>query len=105
MSDDLHSQPADAETAALARAIRDGKISRAAPLPPGEKLIAGARLFDQVRARALCGIRARHPEWTEIEVENEFRRQLALRRDRAERGIYRSLAAGNAAPRGTDTAT
>jgi hypothetical protein len=71
----------------LEKAIRARKAARAAALDPGTKLLAGAKLFDQVRARALCGIRTRHPEWTEAEVEAEFCRHLAARRARARTGF------------------
>ncbi|MBU6276167.1 MAG: hypothetical protein KGQ61_05995 [Planctomycetes bacterium] len=76
----------------LEKAIRARKAARATALDPGTKLLAGAKLFDQVRARALCGIRTRHPEWTEAEVEAEFRRHLAARRARAAREIQHSAA-------------
>ena len=57
-------------------------------MDPGEKFLAGPRLFDQVRERMLCGIRDRHPEWDETAVEAEFGRRMAAIRAREERGIY-----------------
>lgn len=90
----------------LDKTIRARRAARAAALDPGQKLLAGAKLFDQVRARALCGIRTRHPEWTEAEVEAEFRLHLAARRARAVRAIQCSPGEIGADPRaitGSDT--
>jgi hypothetical protein len=52
------------------------------------KLVAGASLFDTVRQRMLDGIRGGHPEWSPSAVEDEFRRQLALIREREDRGVF-----------------
>ena len=83
--------PMDPDTEALARSIRASKIARARAMDPAEKFVAGLRLFDEVRERMLCGIRARHPEWSEDEVRAEEGRKRALRRAREERGIYRPV--------------
>jgi len=80
--------PMHADTEALARSIRASKIARARAMDPAEKFVAGLRLVDEVRERMLCGIRARHPEWSEADIEAEFGRQLAAIRAREERGIY-----------------
>lgn len=83
--------PMDPDTEALARSIRASKIARARAMDPAEKFVAGLRLFDEVRERMLCGIRSRHPEWSEDEVRAEEGRKRALRRAREERGIYRPV--------------
>ena len=78
----------DPETLALQRSIQNSKIEKAKLANPGEKLMAGARLFDVVRQRMLCGIRDEFPEWTESEIDAEFRRRIDLQRRRDERGFY-----------------
>jgi len=73
---------------AIAGAVWTTKIERARAMPPEEKLLAGARLFDRVRLRMMDGIRALHPAWNEQQVVFECRRRLAAVRAREERGIY-----------------
>jgi hypothetical protein len=84
---------ADSETRALERAIHRSKVERARSAPAGSTLFAGAMLFDQVRARMLCGIRSQFPAWSEAEVDAEFCRRLAARREREGRGIYTPVTA------------
>ena len=76
---------------ALAGAVWTTKIERARAMPPEEKLLAGARLFDRVRRRMLEGIRALHPTWNDQQISVECRRRLAAVRAREERGIYTPL--------------
>ena len=71
-----------------ARSILESKAARARAMDPEEKFLAGPRLFDMVRERMLCGIRDRHPQWGEAEVEAEFGRQMAAIRAREEQGVY-----------------
>ncbi|MFM8413270.1 MAG: hypothetical protein ACKOCX_00940 [Planctomycetota bacterium] len=71
----------------LQTAIAHDRATAARGMAPGMKLVAGARLFDTVRQRMLAGIRGRHPEWSPSAVEDEFRRQLTLIRERESRGI------------------
>jgi len=78
----------DQGSESLARSILESKAARARAMDPVEKFLAGPRLFDMVRERMLCGIRDRHPQRGEAEVEAEFGRQMAAIRAREERGIY-----------------
>jgi hypothetical protein len=73
---------------AVAGAVWTTKIERARAMPPEEKLLAGARLFDRVRLRMMEGIRAFHPTWNDHQIVVECRRRLAVVRAREERGIY-----------------
>ena len=73
---------------AIAGAVWTTKIERARAMPPEEKLLAGARLFDRVRLRMMDGIRTLHPAWNEQQIVLECRRRLAAVRGREERGIY-----------------
>jgi hypothetical protein len=75
-----------------ARSILESKSARARAMDQAEKFLAGPRLFDIVRERMLCGIRDRHPQWGEAEVEAEFGRQMTAIRAREERGIYTPVA-------------
>jgi hypothetical protein len=79
--------------AALAREIQRSKVARAKAMPADQKLFAGIRLFDTVRTRMLSGIRSESPDWSDAEVEAEFRRRLAVIRAREELGIYRAVKA------------
>lgn len=72
----------------LQRAIFRDKAASSRRMDPGDKLIAGARLFDIARHRMLAGIRSRHPEWRDGEVAAEFVRQIAILRGLEERGVY-----------------
>jgi len=80
-----------AEIEALKKSIQRSKVERAKAMPPENKLLEGARLFDMVRARMLDGIRNQFPAWTEEQVREEFRRRLDLQRRREERGIYQEF--------------
>ena len=71
-----------------ARSILQSKAARARAMDQADKFLAGPRLFDIVRERMLCGIRDRHPQWGEAEVEAEFGRQMLAIRAREERGVY-----------------
>jgi hypothetical protein len=74
--------------AAIAGAVWATKIARARAMPPEEKLLAGARLFDRVQLRMMEGIRALYPTWSDQQIVVECRRRLAAVRVREERGIY-----------------
>lgn len=78
----------DASESQLQRAIFRDKAANSRQMNPGEKLVAGARLYDMARHRMLAGIRFRHPEWGDAEVEAEFVRQMAILRELDERGVY-----------------
>lgn len=75
--------------AVVQREIGRRKALMARTLASGAKLVAGARLFDVARNRILAGIRSRHPDWPADRIEREFRRLLALVRQREERGIFK----------------
>lgn len=79
---------ADLADVELQRRIARDRADTARCLAPGLKLIVGARLFDVVRRRMLAGIRDRHPNWPPAEIEMEFRRQLAVLRQREDRGVF-----------------
>ncbi len=79
---------ADLADAELQRVIAHDRADKARYLAPGHKLIVGARLFDVVRRRMLAGIRDRHPDWPAADIEMEFRRQLAMLRQREDRGVF-----------------
>lgn len=71
-----------------ARLILESRAIRARAMDKADKFLAGPRLFDIVRERMLCGIRDRHPQWGEAEVEAEFGWQMVAIRAREERGVY-----------------
>lgn len=79
---------ADLADVELQRRIARDRADTARCLAPGLKLIVGARLFDVVRRRMLAGIRDRHPNWPLAEIEMEFRRQLAMLRQREDQGVF-----------------
>jgi hypothetical protein len=83
-----HPMAATRSASAIAGAVWTTKIERARAMPPEEKLLAGARLFDRVRLRMMEGIRALHPTWNDHQIVVECRRRLAVVRAREERGIY-----------------
>lgn len=72
----------------LQRAIFHDKVVTSRRMDPGTKLIAGAALFDMARHRMLAGIRNRHPDWANSEIEAEFCRQMTILRRLDERGTY-----------------
>lgn len=56
------------------------RVRRARRMTPGERLIAGPRLFDDVCAMVKAGIRGQFPEFSEEQVEQEFLRRLSIAR-------------------------
>ena len=54
------------------------EILRARAMSPGEKLFAGARLFDYACAITLAGIRHQHPGIDDREALEILRQRLAL---------------------------
>ncbi|MGA0040847.1 MAG: hypothetical protein ACO3NZ_13455 [Pirellulales bacterium] len=73
---------------ALQAALFADKVARARAMSAGDKLFCGVRLFDLVRLRMLAGIRGQHPDWSDREVEAEFRRRLSLVRQLDEQRTY-----------------
>ncbi len=78
----------DPETLAWQTSIQRSKVEHARAQVAGTKLLEGARLFDVVRLRILCGIRTQYPDWAEADVEAEFCRRLDSQRRRNDRDIY-----------------
>src|SRR5690606_11178416 len=76
---------------ALQRSILKSKAERARQQSIGEKLMAGERLFAQVRERMKAGIQTRHPDWSSGQVHQEFLDILAKQRRHEEKGIYRLI--------------
>lgn len=72
----------------LQAALFADKVARARAMNAADKLFCGVRLFDLVRLRMLAGIRGRHPDWSDPEVEAEFRRQLSVVRRLDEQRTY-----------------
>lgn len=73
----------------LQQTIFRDKVANSRRMEPGTKLVAGALLFDTARRRMLAGIRSRHPDWSDAEVEADFLRQMKILRALDERGVYR----------------
>lgn len=73
---------------ALQAALFADKVARTRAMSAGDKLFCGVRMFDVVRPRMLAGIRGQHPDWSDREVEAEFRRRPSVVRQLAEQRIY-----------------
>jgi len=56
------------------------KVRRARATPPGEKVYAGARLFEEVCRRMVAGIRHQFPDADEQRVQDILRQRLAIAR-------------------------
>ena len=76
------------EDVALQRQILLSKAERARQMDPGDKLMIGPRLFDQVCERMRDGIRTQHPDFDSSAVETELKRRLDLKRQLDERGFF-----------------
>jgi len=76
------------EDQALQAALFADKVATARAMNAGDKLFCGVRLFDLVRLRMLAGIRGQHPDWSDCEVEAEFRRRLSVVRQLDEQRTY-----------------
>ena len=81
----------DVETRSLQNAIYIERVLRARRTPMDEKILDGLRLFDMNCAMAKSGIRSQFPQFTEEQVEQEFRRRLAIARKIDDAGIYRDI--------------
>lgn len=64
----------------LAEQLDREEILRARAMPPEEKLLAGARLFDRVCRIMKDGIRHQFPDADERQVREILRERLALAR-------------------------
>ena len=67
------------------------RVLAAREIPIGEKLLGGARLFDEASERMRAGIRSQFPEMSEDEVREEFRRRLRVLRKVSDHGYYRDV--------------
>jgi len=65
---------------ALIDAIYRHKVLAARAQPPGQKLLAGIRLFDSACRVMADGIRAQHPDADENRVQAILRRRLGIAR-------------------------
>ncbi len=64
----------------LLDAIYRDRVLRARQVPPGNKLLAGAELFDQACDRMRAGLRDENPGANEKTIEELLRRRLSLLR-------------------------
>lgn len=80
----------DAETRQLMDEIFIDKVLRASRRSIGDKMLDGPRLFDDCCRIMRSGIRFQFPDYTEQQVEAEFRRRLEIGRRISEKGIYRN---------------
>ena len=60
------------------------RVYRAREMDPGEKLIAGIRMFDEECEQRRTEIRKEFPELSDEEVQAELRRQLKAEREAEE---------------------
>jgi len=67
-------------TQELLDAIYRDRVLRARQLPPGNKLLAGGELFEQVCDRMRAGLRDENPGADEKTIEELLRRRLRLLR-------------------------
>ena len=79
----------DPELKALQDAIFLSKVARARRTSISERLADGPRLFDQSCQIMLAGIRGEFPEYSEEQVQREFRRRLAIAKRLSDGNIYR----------------
>lgn len=65
------------------------KVAEARRMSIGEKLSAGPLLFDERCRNMRCEIRTQFPSYTDEQVEELLRRQLALEKQLSDGDIYR----------------
>ena len=80
--------PSDPQLKALQDAIFLSKVARARRTPLSVSLATGAELFDQNLLIMRGSIRGEHPEYTEIQVEQEVRRRLKIAKLIDEANLY-----------------
>ena len=64
----------------LIDAIYQDRVQRARAMSPGQKLLAGCRLFDFACRVTVSGIRHQHPDADEARVQQILRERLAIKR-------------------------
>jgi hypothetical protein len=72
--------PMTLEVAHTAEEIFRRRVAAARSLKPGEKFLAGPRLFERACGLALAGLRHRHPEADEATIRGLLHRQVAALR-------------------------
>ncbi len=72
----------------LSQSIYLEKVERARRMTPGERLVAGIELFEESAGRMKVGIRLRHPDAHELEVDRILHQQLARMKAWHEEGLY-----------------
>ena len=77
------------DTQSLQDSIHSAKVARARAMTPGQRFHAGFELFEIVRKRMLAGIRSEFPEFSQTEVDAEFRRRLQVQRQQREKLVYK----------------
>ncbi len=68
------------DIAELAAAIDREKLERAKRMTRAERFLAGGELFDEACEISRSGIRHRHPDFTQDQVEAELRRRIEIGR-------------------------
>ena len=63
------------------------RVRRASLMSVEEKVLAGARLFDEVSCRMKDGIRMQFPDWSDEQIIVEFHRRLNIQRCLDEQGV------------------
>ena len=67
------------------------KVLRARAQSPGEKFVAGLRLFENVVIRMRGGIRAQFPQFSAEEVEKELYRRIERIRQVEDHGFFQNV--------------
>jgi hypothetical protein len=78
----------DPEIKALQDSIFLSKVARARRTPINERLADGPLLFDECCQIMRAGIRGQFPDFTEEQVDSEFRRRLAIGKRLSDGNIY-----------------
>lgn len=81
----------DPEIKALQDSIFLSKVAKARRTPMSQRLADGPLLFDQCCRIMRDGIRGQFPDYTEEQVEKEFRRRLAIGKKLSDGNIYRDV--------------
>lgn len=77
----------------LADAIYRDKVLRARAMKPEDRLVEGARLFDEAMTFTKAGIAAQLGTSDEAVIDCEFMRRLEITRKISERGLYKPFTA------------
>ncbi len=80
-----------AETIELQRSIHRSKAERVKLMSIDERLVAGAKLFEEQMRLMRDMIAGLHADWNANQVDDEVRRRLAVKRIRDDAGLYRKV--------------